>query len=101
MSVLTRADVRQNNVEGAERLKMMAKEEEARLLEERREGVAASRAMKKKMQEDRRKVRSCKEWRLKKVAPYEALLEVASLTRHSTCCSHSPEGTLRGPEGKR
>ena len=54
MSVLTRRDVRQNNVEGAERLKQMAKDEDVRLLEERKEGVEASREMKRKMQEDRR-----------------------------------------------
>ena len=55
MSVLTRRDVRQNNIEGAERLRQIAKEEENHLLEERREGVEASKAMKRKMQEDRRK----------------------------------------------
>ncbi|GMH60400.1 hypothetical protein TL16_g03039 [Triparma laevis f. inornata] len=54
-SVMKRRDVRQNNVEGEERLRQIRAAEDQALIEERREGVMATAAYKKKLAEDRRK----------------------------------------------
>ena len=52
---MTRKDVRQNNVEGEERLRQIRAAEDQALIEERREGIMAAAAYKKKLAEDRRK----------------------------------------------
>jgi len=52
---MKRRDVRQNNVEGEERLRQIRAAEDQALIEERREGVMATAAYKKKLAEDRRK----------------------------------------------
>ncbi|GMH96269.1 hypothetical protein TrST_g8462 [Triparma strigata] len=54
-SIMTRKDVRQNNVEGEERLRQIRAAEDQALIEERREGIMAAAAYKKKLAEDRRK----------------------------------------------